>query len=107
MKKKIPEYRLPTDLQTKLKNKYMEVVQKEFTLILTEEQVGHLNILIDSGLVNLHAFQNTMSNVFYQRDNEKQHGELMLKLFDVKAMVGNQIARMAKEQQAKEPEVKE
>lgn len=75
-----------------------EVVKlREFTLTINEEQVGQLNILIDSGLVNMHSFQNTMSNVFYQKENEAQHLELMQKLFDLKANVSNQIVKQVNE----------
>lgn len=88
----------------------MEVVKevlklKEFTLVLNEEEVGELNMLIDSGLVNMHCFQTTMSNVFYQKENEVQHATLMQKLFNLKATIGNQVVKQVNEAKANDETV--
>jgi len=60
-------------------------------LQLRKEESHLLLMLCDSGLVNLHGFQATLSNVFYEKENESRHGELMAKLIKLRKELDRQI----------------
>lgn len=60
---------------------------------LSQEEAHLMLMAFDSGLINLHSFQSTMSSVFYKTENEKKHTELMSKLIKLREELGRQILK--------------
>lgn len=65
-------------------NVHIQLRKKESHLLL---------MLCDSGLINLHNFQATLSNVFYEKKNEKNHTELMTELVKLRKELDRQILK--------------
>jgi hypothetical protein len=54
---------------------------------LRMEEANLIIMAMDSGAINLAAFQNTLNNVFYETKNNDKHLELMEKLNKVRKVV--------------------